>query len=192
MLLVPQAVLADVIALRDGTRLEGIVANRELVAAKPRGLDSLSILLDSTGEYRQILVVDVKYVLLVDGEQQRLVEFGPEPFSSMAERESSASSPSRAKRRDAGVVMITFGVAAAAVGIFDKFGDPKVTVTETEVKYEDTSYNGVNYVLMALGGMLIIGGIILATEPDKTPSEMKHAIFEVRDQRTRFGVVLDF
>lgn len=191
-LLVPQMVFADMIALRDGTRLEGIVANRELVASNPTTFEYVSILIGGDGELRRILVADIEYVLLVDGEQERLVDFTSAGAKSAPTSGTASEAISERSSTTTGVGLMAFGGAALAVGALVKFGGPKATVTETDLDYEQDSYNAANYVMMVAGGALFVAGFALLIGSLETPSETKNAFLDLREGNTRVGVSFKF
>jgi hypothetical protein len=76
--------IGDTLALRDGTRLEGVIANREMLASTPYAFQNVAILVEATGEYRVAPVNDVLYVLLVDGDHKRLLDVGNKPVETTA------------------------------------------------------------------------------------------------------------
>ena len=135
--LIPQLVFADIIALRDGTRIEGTVANRELVALNPEKYDHLSVLVGETGEFKRILVLDIKYVLLVDGPEKRLLEFVSASAKASKGSPRDAAPRPKANKRDGGIAMIILGAGAGGLGALTHLGGEKATVTATRLKHEE-------------------------------------------------------
>ena len=75
VLFLPGTVMGDVVVLNSGDRITGTVANRELLANNPQRYDHVAILVEGSDEFKSFSVSDVLYVLLIDGEQRRVVDF---------------------------------------------------------------------------------------------------------------------
>lgn len=78
ILTLPIIAIADTIVLRDGTTVSGTLANRELVVTQPYTFDSISILTDSDA-YESFDVDDILYVVVIDGDARRVVDFETTP-----------------------------------------------------------------------------------------------------------------
>lgn len=88
VILTADAARADRVVLRNGTSVTGLVANREQVAARPEDPREIGLLItleDGTEALRRLPVADISYVVLEDGEAQRVLEFSPPPERAPAE-----------------------------------------------------------------------------------------------------------
>jgi len=179
--LVTAQCFADAVVLRDGTRHEGRLANRAFYLDGKVPVDFVAIMTEPAdphdATFLRIPTREVDYILVGDGPHAEILD----PLA-LAAREGRSMSWAEAERfRDpsredleetpsqvAGVILFILGITAAGVGVFHKFGEPEVVLTEapisrfdspTEVD-QDKSYNSVNYMLMITGSALAIGGIV--------------------------------
>ncbi len=151
---------ADVIILRTGTQVTGTVANREQVATSPESFSSVGVLtVDETGERKllQVPVQNINYILLEDVPGTRVVQF--------VGRQRVAGQPQTARPEPLNPVAIVLcGSVLCAFGALVKLGDEKLTVTNSSVKYNEKTYNGLNYALMIGGGLLATIGLMSLTD----------------------------
>jgi|GEM_PF-1890025 len=171
-------VLADVIVLRTGSELRGTIANKEQVASYPEDFSQISILIESEDQessFQSIETADIHYIVLEDGTEKRVIEF--KKSSPVPKAPKSTSTPSSSlyptqrpptKKYESshvtdGILLSALGGGVALVGILVKFGEEKVTITESSIDYDEETYNGINYAMMIGGGVLFIGGIFLAS-----------------------------
>lgn len=149
---------ADIVILRSGAQMTGTVANREQVATSPESFSVIGVLtVDEAGERKllQVAVDDISYVLLEDDGGTRVVQFVGRQRIVQESRTSSAS------RSSEGAALVIIGGAAFALGAIVKFGDEKVTFTDSSIKHDEKSYGAANYALMIGGGSLVTVGILL-------------------------------
>jgi len=191
-LLIPESVLADIVALKNGTRLQGVVANREIIAKNPQQLDHVAILIDDTQEYKTILAADIDFVLLVDGEQRRLIEFTPLSRTPLTPSPAAQPEKLESDKKAAGIGALVFGSGLAIVGAVVKFGGAKVTVTESGIDYQDKTYNGGNYAMMIGGAILVIAGIVMIADAPEKADDTSNAFLELREKETRVGIAVGF
>ena len=191
-LLIPESVLADIVALKNGTRLQGVVANRELIATNPQQVDHVAILIDDTQEYKTILAADIDFVLLVDGEQRRLIEFTPVIQTPLAPAPSAKPETLESDKKGAGIGALVFGSGLAVFGALVKFGGEKVIMTDSELTYEEHTYNTANYVVIVGGAILAVVGIALIAAGPEKADDTKNAFLELREEETRVGIAVGF
>ena len=190
--LVPQLVFSDVVVLRDGTHIEGTLANREHIAVNPEHYEFISILIDKTAEFRRILTANIQYVLLVDAGEQRVIDFYSVSAGPVMPRPIGTEQKNESGKRDLGIGMMICGGGIGLVGALVKFGDEKLVVTTTDVKYDENSYNTYNYILMAGGGLMFVLGLIWASEPSERTDRVDHAVIEFGKHETRIGLIFEF
>ena len=77
----------------------------------------------------------------------------------------------------------------AAFGAFVKMGDEQVTITPTNVDYDDKSYSTANYVLMGAGALMFLIGMTMVTS---NPSQRNHAFIDVDQSSTIVGINWSF
>ena len=106
-------VISDTVALRDGTKLEGIVGNRELLAGTPYAFERVTILIEETGEFRAVPVEDILSVLLVDGDAKRLIDVRGRPVEKGPTITDASGVPPVAGARDRGRDMLRLGFGAS-------------------------------------------------------------------------------
>jgi hypothetical protein len=166
---IPHIALADRIVLRSGESVEGTVANREIVAQQPLEQENIAILVESTdggSELSRFVVADIDYIVLEDDESERVIDFSSLGKTPMSEPTSSAPEvmPSHYSRYDedtgTGHLLIGLGAVSAGVGALVKFGGERVTVTNSQIDYDEKTYNGLNYALIIGGVALAVIGIV--------------------------------
>lgn len=187
-LLIPHLVLADIVALRDGTELHGAVANREKVADNPDGQKHVSILIEDTGEFRSVPVDDILYVVLIDDGGKRVIEFEA-PVEASTPLPAAAPGPATKQKKssDGAVALMVIGGAVAVVGAAVKFGDEELNITPNAVDYSDKTYNTANYVMMVGGGAMFLVGLTLVAKRSRAA---EHTMIDVSGRDMRLGVRL--
>jgi hypothetical protein len=143
-----------------------------------------------TGEDRlvQFKIDEIEYVLLIDGERKRVIELDvvtQPPSTGMTEGKEEKSTA----RRDSGIALMIGGAAISLFGILVKFGEEQVTVTPSDVDYDEKSHSTANYVLMASGAVLFLAGLALVTS---NPSNNETAFIKIDPTSTIVGVNLSF
>ena len=183
LVIVPQLALADVIALHSGERVEGMVSNREQIATSPQLFRAVAILPDGETELRRFDIADIEYVLLIDGDEQRLIDFGKPPpvptDTAGVETPVTSSYPSKtiqppmkeaAKRRKRGIGLMAVGATAILVGSLVKFGGSETTVTSDGLEYSEKTYNAGNWALIIGGTAFASAGLVLYYTARSNPS----------------------
>jgi len=175
VLLIPAAVGADIVVLRDGTTIEGTVANRESVYGAPRNVQVISILLGDGTQLRRIAVADVSHVVLIDGDAKRVVDFAQSTLGAPIDTIRQTQEPlvelaaQDKEKKDGGIALILLGGCVGGFGAIVKLGGEKATITETSIDYDEHSYNALNYILMAGGAVAVIAGIAMLSSGNSRP-----------------------
>ena len=157
LLLLGQPAAADVLALKTGVKHNGTIANREELRSRPSEAQAVGLLREDSGELLRFAVDDVDYVVLQEQDRQVVIDFSsltrgrPQPAAVALLPQDSPSSGA------AGYIL--GGLALGALGALVKFGGAKATITESSISADEKSYNGVNYALMGLGGVLVLVGL---------------------------------
>ena len=170
LLLGPQSAVADLIVLRSGSQMRGVLANREQFRSARGFVEVVAILPDSTsvigGKIQRIARGDIEYVALEepDGRKQvfdmDLVSMASIQVQLDAQGYGSAV---RRRRASPGIGLSLFGAGIAIVGAVAKFGPPELVATETTLRYDNKSYNGLNYGMMVGGAVFCVAGAVWAT-----------------------------
>jgi hypothetical protein len=165
-------VLADVIVLCNGSELHGTIANKEQVATLPGHFSQISILIEEDGQapsFQSIETDDIHYIVLEDNAGKRVIEF-TKPLSKPKAPKAidpltypTQRPPAPTDRKTDGILLATAGAGIALIGVLVKFGEEKVTITESSIDYDEETYNGVNYAMMVGGCILFAGGLFLAS-----------------------------
>jgi hypothetical protein len=169
--LIAHVASADVVVLKDGTRHQGVVANRHLLEVQPGAFDVVS-LLSGDDDLKRFQVSAIDYVVLEAESGDKVVDFSQlaqfdrRPIAHQFERDHS-------RKRQMGTLMVGFGAAALIVGTLVKFGGPKATVTDSRIDVDDDSYNAMNYALMIAGGILVVGGVFTLADTDDEDTDKK-------------------
>ena len=113
-------------------------------------------------------------MLLIDGDAQRVIDFGstnaPPDTQSTVDAPAAQSYPSKTiypprdpgtKKRQRGIGFMLAGAIAAGVGVFYKFGPPETTITEGGVETQESTYNTANYLLMIGGAAVFAAGVVI-------------------------------
>jgi hypothetical protein len=162
-----QVAAADVLVLRNGGRIEGTLANREVVAGDPAAFSYVSFLLlpaDRAPELLSFAVSEVEYIVLDGDEATRVIDFQmhrsfPEPPLRSARTEEMRR---RDQRRGLALIVLGLGVGIyAAVHPFEEnYQTSSYPGGYARVNTGNT-YNTANYVLMGVGAFGIVAGATL-------------------------------
>jgi hypothetical protein len=153
---VPQMALADVLVLRNGTRIEGKIANRVQLVKTPWAFEFVSILSGDDGAIRRVPAEELSYAIIVDRGDSVVVDF----MLAKAMSTDGRNHPRRgmAKGVENGLALAGFGTALLVLGVVVRFGPKELKVTENSIEYKKT-YSGLNYGFMAGGGVLMAAGL---------------------------------
>lgn len=178
--------MADVAVLKNGQQIKGAIANREHLAKDPWRYEFVSIVPDSSMNLMRIDISEIDYVLLMDGESRRIIDFTQHNTMkiNMIQKQRKTLS-----NKNNGIGLMIFGAAAGLTGTLIKFGGPKTTISDSEIDLDDKSYNAGNYLLMGIGGFAFISGLVLVNIPDKAEN---HAYLELEKDIKKIGINLTF
>lgn len=191
-LLAPQIAFADYIVMKNGQEIRGSIANKEQIAHSPLEFQIISILTDDEHEMKRIFVEDIQYLVLEDGGEKRVIEFGGIKIRNTKRETMGMEIKSSSNYRDQGLALMIFGGSVAAFGALYKFGDEKAVVTATSIDYDEKSYNALNYAMMVGGGILFLIGIVLFEDNESQGRVMDAAYFNSDQETARLGIQLPF
>jgi len=160
-LVIASVASADVIALKSGEQLRGVIANRARVRARLNEQSELAIFLENSSEFHRVSMVDVEFVVFADEDSREVFDVTAltvEPLPVGRDVPRVFRDPSEPP---SGFGFMAAGAVMAGVGAFVKFGGAKATVTEGSVDIADKSYNAANYVLMVGGGIFMVLGVTM-------------------------------
>lgn len=191
---------ADVVVLVSGHEVRGVVANREYLATWPEDFTSVAILPEGGSELRRIDVGVIHYVLLTDGDEERVVDFGNRmSYATPAAVRDGGGYPAfdahprrrhnHATKRETGIAMMIAGPVMFAVGVAVKFGVSDSETTADSFAPPQETYDGFNYLLMAGGAATFVGGLVLV---ELDPQESSPQVSAPPEPEVRVGVALDF
>jgi hypothetical protein len=165
---------ADVLVLRNGGRIEGTLANREVVAGDPFAFSYISFLLlpaNRTPELLSFDVAEVDYVLLDTEGGSRVIDFRAPPSFPRAEPQAKSSTDSYSRNRTRGIALIGLGFGLAAVSFVIPFGSEDREESGYGWIADGRNYNEVNYALLIAGGLSILTGLTLIARSQEEPEE---------------------
>jgi len=161
VMVLANSVLADTVVLRSGERYDGILANRDQVRTHPTQQAWVSLLVQESGELRRVAIGEIDYIILEDDGKQQVIDFNALGF-----RPASGSTRRQISQRGSttnGIALVVFGIGVGAAGALVKLGEPKATVTEHSIDVEEHSYSAANYGMMAVGAVLVVVGVAIAS-----------------------------
>jgi len=157
-LLLTECALADVVVLRDGRRLEGTLANRDVVQHEPAAFHYISFLVDSQSgspSLQSYPVAEVEYVLLQDGDAVAVIDFHQ---AALQGKPMDYGTITRKKKHDIeGALLIIGGLTVGIIGAAVPFGDDEVRFSHSGTRVGET-YNALNYSMMVGGAVLVMIG----------------------------------
>lgn len=179
---------ADVLVLRSGCTIQGTLADREAFANDPRGRPEVAILLDvgtaAQPRLSRVPVDEIDFVVLeTDGEKQVFdvrgesasLTTGAKPSSTSGARRfpytedplTTAPAPKTSHRTEGGVALLLCGGAVTFIGAIADFDSPHTVAWQvgTVSSPGGVQYDGRNYALMAIGGVMMLAGLVLIAGP---------------------------
>ena len=183
LLLVATSAAADTVALKDGTSIEGTIANSQAMRSGRLYSSFVSILAE--GEMLRIPLSDVDYIIIGSGDDMVVIDPSQTGVVSDPSSGSASLQPgtpderSRRKeiiqKRNLGTVLTIVGVAAAVVGVAIKMGDEELRISADAATIEKT-YNTTNYLLMVGGGALTISGVALTVKAESDQRDLEREL----------------
>ena len=173
-MLIPLPAQGDVVVLRDGRKLVGVVANRDGLREEASARSHIAILEDESGDLTRLAPDKIDYIILEDDGDQYVVELtdsqGPAKSTAAPDiprvfPDSGSGSPK--------TFLIVAGLAIGGVGAAVKFGGPKATITEESVDVDEDSYNTANYIMMIGGAAMVVLGLAMDDSPR---SQQRHGV----------------
>jgi hypothetical protein len=186
-----QVASADVLVLRSGGRIEGTLANREVISREPFAFSYISFLLMPTNRAPELLtfaVAEVEYVLLESQDGSRVIDFQAFPAAPLQKQQAlNGQNPNprgwnaspmnaeelRRRDRNRGIALMTLGGLVGTLAVLVPFESNYRTYGYARVDTGNT-YNSANYALMGIGGFSFLAGLFLVARsvstPDSSPS----------------------
>jgi hypothetical protein len=167
---------ADVVVLRNGTKHEGLVSNREDVRSRPQAHDWVSILLTDTDEVVRVPVENVDYIVFEDNGAREVIDFST--LRGESQLNSRPEPHDYDVKRDAALALVIGGGVAVGVGAFVKFGGKKVTERNGTIDYDENSYNAANYAMIIGGVVLLLVGATMFGSGSPEPQYSRGPVFD--------------
>ena len=154
-MIIPHLAVADVVVRRDGTRIEGTVANQGQLIENWRVFDHVAILRIDDDRLVRIPINEIDYMVLDQDGKPIVIEI---KSASVWVSGQEVEKKSRISLKNNGIGLTIFGIGFLAYGAFVKMGEPELVFRGGEIVEQDT-YNDTNYALMIGGVVLIIVGL---------------------------------
>lgn len=163
ILLLSEAVAADVVVLRDGRQLTGVITNRDQVKRSPGSIKSVWVQAAPADSAREFPRAEVSLVVLEDstGHRESIDIMGPgNERATMVP----LTPPLLEEKGRPGLGWILAGTAVFVLGAAVKLGEESPETGLQPLATEKT-YNAVNYLAMTAGVGMVLGGLAIASRP---------------------------
>ncbi len=140
-------VWADIIYLNNGTWIKGRITQE----------DKDSLLIETETEWKRIYKKDIS---IISKDKQPIEK--KDDFINMKkqfEKQLSFKSSSSSVDNSGSIVAMVLGTGAVVLGVAVPFGEPKITITETSLDYNEHTYNALNYILIGAGIISFVAGV---------------------------------
>lgn len=168
LLLFIQPAAADVLVLLDGQRHVGVIANRDAVRETPHRQSRIAILISDSDELLRFQTAEIDHIVFEEDGESYVIDMTEQPPPT---KYTTPPRPVQTADTDTGVALMLSGAAIGLLGALVKFGDEKATITESSIDYDEKSYNGLNYAMMGLGGVMFILGASTSLGPASADSD---------------------